>query len=108
MSFRNERDAHVFALRGIEISVHVAVRIHHDRHAGFLAADQIAGLREPIIVKTLQKHAGEWLAKSMNATRDCLMRLRFPALLLLIAFGSRANAQTTETPVPFDSAGRVT
>jgi hypothetical protein len=53
---------------------------------------------------------GEWLAKLMNATRDCLMRRLSIALAAACAaslFAGRLHAQITETPVAFDSAQRV-
>src|SRR6478736_5457100 len=93
--------------RGLfEIAIHVTVRVDHHRHRGVVARNEVRGLRKSVFVYSGEKHAGEWLASVVHATQDSAMRCIFGVSLALAAL-ARAGAQTTETPVPFDSAHRV-
>jgi hypothetical protein len=52
------RDAQLLACRGIDVLLHVAIRIDDDGFAGLLTTDHVAGLGETAIEKTLEEH---WL-----------------------------------------------
>ena len=99
-------DPHVCARGLVEIAIHVTVRVDDHRQRRVVASNEVRGLRKPVLVYPSEKHAGEWLASAVHATQDSAMRCIFGLCLALAAF-SRAGAQTTETPVPFDSAHRV-
>ena len=55
---RDELDAHVVERGGLHVSRGVAERIDHDRPARRLAGDQVARLRESVVVEAPEDHRG--------------------------------------------------
>jgi len=53
------RETQPLALGGGDVLVHVAVRVHHDRLAGGVAADEVRGLREAVVVEALEEHGAD-------------------------------------------------
>ena len=53
---RDVRDPHLFASGRVDVLRDVAVGVDNDRLAGRFAADQVAGLCQSVVVKTLEEH----------------------------------------------------
>src|SRR5690606_40983277 len=56
VGLRDRRDPHSVSLRQVEVLANVASRGDHDRLSCGLAADEVAGLGEIVVVKAFEQH----------------------------------------------------
>src|SRR5690606_11503605 len=54
--FGDVRYAQPFLLRGVDVLLHVAIRVHDDGLSRRLTADYVAGLGEAAVVESLKEH----------------------------------------------------
>ena len=58
VGFSHVRDPKPFGLGGLEVGLDAAIRVHHQRLAGGLAAEEVTGLRELVVVEASEEHVG--------------------------------------------------